>query len=102
MAPALLESRSQEEVSVETECPSQVCLVSACFPRQIVCEGLFFFFCFYLFWEGWGFFGHTYSMQKFLVQGVPIVAQWKQIRLVSMRNRVQSLASLGGGGPMLP
>ena len=28
--------------------------------------------------------------------GVPVVAQWKRIRLVSMRMRVQSLALLSG------
>ena len=29
-----------------------------------------------------------------ITEGVPIVAQWKQIRLASMRVQVQSLASL--------
>ena len=34
--------------------------------------------------------------------GVPIVVQWKQIRLVSMRMQVRSLASLSGlGDPVL-
>ena len=38
----------------------------------------------------------TFSKMK--TSGVPIVAQWKLIRLVSMRTRVQSLASLSGLG----
>ena len=33
---------------------------------------------------------------KKILGGVPIVAQWKQIQLVSMTMRVQSLASLSG------
>ena len=33
-----------------------------------------------------------------MLQGVPVVAQQKRIRLVSMRRRVQSLASLSGWG----
>ena len=36
--------------------------------------------------------GNVY--QKYQGEGVPIVAQWKQISLASMRTQVQSLASL--------
>ena len=35
------------------------------------------------------------ELKKFEELGVPIVTQWKQIQLVSMRVQVQSLASLG-------
>ena len=34
-------------------------------------------------------------------QGVPVVAQWNQIRLVSVGIRVQSLASISGSDPAL-
>ena len=38
------------------------------------------------------------SMLRTCHTGVPLVAQWKQIRLVSMRRQVRSLASLSGLG----
>ena len=36
------------------------------------------------------------SLKKFISLGVPVVAQWKRIRLGPMRWRVRSLASLRG------
>ena len=43
--------------------------------------------------------GMTYAyVGNMLCLGVPVVAQWKQIRLGSIRMWVQSLASLGGSG----
>ena len=36
--------------------------------------------------------------QNFLMRGVPVMAQWKRIRLVSTRTQVRSLVSLSGLG----
>ena len=35
---------------------------------------------------------------KIKVSGIPVVARWKRIQLVSLRVQVQSLASLSGSG----
>ena len=41
-------------------------------------------------------FSRLYECAQELCPGVPVVAQWKQIRLLSMRTQVRSLASLSG------
>ena len=40
--------------------------------------------------------GSTSKLKKGPSTGVPVVAQWKRIRLASSRTQVQSLASLHG------
>ena len=37
----------------------------------------------------------TYGSKILSIEEVPVVAQWKQIQLASMRTQVQSLASQG-------
>ena len=44
------------------------------------------------------FLTHIFFEEKVNFFGVPIVAQWKRIQLVSVRMWVQSLASLNGSG----